>query len=305
LPIYVNERRALDKFGLLAIKPSDIEEIRYINCFDKSIATNDRPHEARFYVTLKAGLLFDQKRGPYRPDSAAVKKSRRPPAKRGVRRLDVVDAETRAGVGAASVVELRSGRSSTTDGAGQVLLDFAESTTVLVSVRRTGYVPAVVVVQNGVVTKEPMTVSLVRRGPGPVEPSSQVRVTPTSSADTVAKLSVVGFYARLNDAALPSSAFITADQLRTISTWSALDRSGLRSLCADRLFIDGVQITTDSGSPNMTMLDSLVSPSMVSGIETYVGPEVGKAVSLSPAFFSDRGRGVTAQDGCATALWTK
>ena len=53
------------------------------------------------------------------------------------------------------------------------------------------------------------------------------------------------------------------------------------------------------------MLDLLVAPDMVSGIETYIGPEVAKAILLSPTIFSDVQQGVKADVNCTTALWTK
>jgi hypothetical protein len=307
LAIYVNERRALDKSGLVAIKPDDVEEIRYINCFDKSIAADDRPHEGRFYVTLKPGVRHDQERGSYIPDSTAANRVRHAPSRPGIRRLLVLDGDTHALVPGAIATELKSGRSAATDATGLVPLNFAESTTVILSVRRTGFVPAVVVVRNDVADATPIKVNLMRRGPGPVQAATAARIASLTAADTVAKLVAVEFYTRLNDPTMPGSAFITADQLQRSSSWSTLAESGLRGICLEQLFIDGAPASTDSVSRQVAALESLVRPDMISGVETYIGAEVAKAKAISPTIFVDAERRATstATESCMSALWTK
>ncbi len=285
--IYVNERPIpSDMMSVLRqVKYDAIDEIRYIRCYDKSIAADDFPAVGHIYVTLRPTFAFDLKRGTFPKEVsarlAATKGDTTPLRPASARLMGVYDAAQGTPIEDAEVVNLLNGYSARTTRTGTVALGFVDPTGSLIRIQRTGYAPLVLTVTNhpGDV---PLTVTLTPRG------SAQPRLARLlDPADSVRKLLVSGFYERRDTLPVVPEAFLGGDKIGSLTRVSDATATMQRPLCVDNLLIDGVRVRAAA-------VDDLLAPAMVAAIETYIGGEI-------PSEFLPPG----GAPRCATLIWTR
>ena len=222
------------------------------------------------------------------------------------RLLGVFDEVTGQPIADAQVDDLSTGTSTATTNTGTMALSFADTSGILVRVRKLGYVPQLHFVASPLRDSTPITIVL-----RPAAQSLPLVVTRGTSvrtpADTVRKLELAGFYDRRMSTAAPSRAFVTRKQLNMVTVLSDLTAITARKFCPSNTYIDGMKVTMPViNMPNRTTkvfrdgIDALLTPDEVVGIEFYT-------ISTVPAQYN-----ATAPPGpmgvppCgATLIWTR
>ena len=205
---------------------------------------------------------------------------------------------------AGATVEILAGgavqASALTDTLGDFRVKVEDAGSYRLSVRRTGYSPALT--RDFVVERDDTTHVVLRLVAGtvllaPVEAVARARRLPPS---------LIAFYDRVENS--NSGRFITRDRidarnamrttdlLRTVAGLSIVQtRRGGTAVrtrnCEPMVYVDGVYVPLQGMS-----LDDVVHPQDLEGIEVYSGPS-----SLPPAFVRFRG----SQCGAAVLFWTK
>jgi hypothetical protein len=221
--------------------------------------------------------------------------------------LGVYDARSGAPIEGAEVVDLSTGGVAATSKGGIVGLALTDTTGTLVSVKKLGYSPEVIVVTTGLRDTVPVTVVLQ---PAEVLPAVVTKSNPNSftAADTVRRLQLNGFYNRRLTTGAPSSAFITSEKIERLTLVSDAAALSGRPICSTNLYIDGVRVvdfTTRASGPKVPRarglrsqpVDQLVTPDQVLAIEFYRSGD-------APTEFNAT-RPPDVPDCGVTLIWTK
>lgn len=227
----------------------------------------------------------------------------------GGRLIGVYDDQSGEPLADAQVLDLGNGWSVKTSPTGTALLFFVDTAGGLIRISKLGYTPVTMLVQNSSRDTVPLTVTMARAGQLLPRVVSRARHALLGPADTVRRLSDVGFYDRRATTGAPSNAFVTADKLDRMLTLDDLARnlataSG-RGICAENLYIDGVRVRVPSrvvskGRISQTLaspVDMIIPVGNIAGVEMYTtsdAPEEFNATRAAGALY-----------GCATLIWTK
>jgi len=284
LRFYVNEQY-VPRDALLVlhdVKSEAIAEVRYVRCFDRSIAKDDYPGAGHLYITLRGGYAFNLKRGAFKRDSlvpAAAVTDTTLLVATSPRIVGVYDERTGIPIEGARITDLVGGASALTTRTGTVALAFVDTNGTMLKIDRIGYVPLVLAVTNRP-ADPPLTLTLTPRG------AASPRLTHArGAADTVRKLELAGFYDRRDTIAVTGAAFLDARR-QPLHQMSEIASSMHRDVCAANLWIDGVRAAG--------IIEELLDPAMVLAVESYEGAEV-------PDEFAARRAQLIR---CATLVWT-
>jgi hypothetical protein len=143
------------------IHSEHIAEVRYVNCFDKSIEGLSEVPWPALYVTLKPGIGWDLKRGSFEdPNSRPTSRAASPVVQRRI--LGVFDNLTGDPISGVTVVDSGSGTWALTTATGTVDLAFLGAGTWTVYVRKPGYTEQRLSVRISPADSTPITLVLLK-----------------------------------------------------------------------------------------------------------------------------------------------
>jgi hypothetical protein len=157
------------------IHSEHIAEIRYVNCFDKSIEGLPQQPWPALYISLKPGISWDLKRGSYEDlDRAALDSTRMAPELQRQTRLDthsrilgVYADDSGNPIAGVAVVDSASGTQALTTSTGTVDLGFLADGSWTMFIRKSGYVEQKILVEISATKLTPITVVLSKSRAAP------------------------------------------------------------------------------------------------------------------------------------------
>jgi hypothetical protein len=113
------------------------------------------------------------------------------------------------------------------------------------------------------------------------------------------RLERVGFYDRRARSVAPERAFISAERIENLTTFSDLRRFTGRDVCKNNIYVDGVRILNiPAQGLRSNVLDFL-------GVESVAGIEMYDGAAEVPVEYGVKQKAGSVARACATVVWTK
>jgi hypothetical protein len=222
------------------------------------------------------------------------------------RLVGVFDLETGAPIEGVEVMDIATKVSALTTATGTLTLFFVDTSGSLIRLRKVGYRPELLFVNNSPRDSVPLTLTMTRAVPELPAVVTRARGR-RGPADTLRRLELNGFYDRRYTSSAPAHAFVTGEELEKFTRVSDVGFRG-RGICEKNVYIDGIRVfpptptrirgQTIRGSPGdgRSFIDLMLSPTEVSAIETYTATE-------APVEYMPSRTAVPLE--CLTLIWTR